>query len=152
MATVLVNGDELALPDQASLTIDDSIVIYGYSRLTLDELEDIEGIHPGVLAALIHIAVQRAHPDIKASEIEATVRALNLNELIDSVTEDPAEDEEAGEGDLAPEPDRSSSGSEPISGSDSETSSEQPLDATGQNPSGTQGSDSVVSLRTRLAG
>ena len=44
------------------LTLDEAIVVWEYAKLSLDQIPDLEGFHPGVVAALIHIAVARGEP------------------------------------------------------------------------------------------
>lgn len=134
MATFRVNGKDLELPDTGTLTLDESIVVYSYSGLTLDQLGDLEGLHPGLLAGLLHVGVARANPDQKAKDIEKAVRGLNLVELIQSV-QDPELQEEPL--DLGSREDSDSK--LPPSGSILESSSETSRDPSHLRPTGTLG-------------
>jgi hypothetical protein len=112
MADFKVNGKEIDLPDMGTFSIDEAIVLYEYSGMTLDQAEEIEGLHPGIIGGLVHIAIARAEPERKAKEIEKAVRAMNLLDLLTSIP-----DEEEGEKeDLAPGSETSSSSSDKSSG------------------------------------
>jgi hypothetical protein len=114
MADFKVNGKEIDLPDMGTFSIDEAIVLYEYSGMTLDQAEEIEGLHPGIIGGLVHIAIARAEPERKAKEIEKAVRAMNLLDLLTSIP-----DEEEGEKeDLAPGSETSSSSSDVSSGAE----------------------------------
>lgn len=151
MALFRANGEDLDLPDVTTLTLDEAIVLFNYSGLTLDQLEDLEGMHPGVLGGLVHVAVARANPDMRAKDVEKAVRKLNLAELIASFADDA---EEVAERDLplsSGEPQKQSEsnfdGSETGSGAPSKLSSVPSPDETHPAPTGMPVSDSSVSAQ-----
>jgi hypothetical protein len=143
------NGEDLELPDVTTLTLDESIVLFGYSGLTLDQLEDLEGMHPGVLGGLVHVAVARANPDMKAKDVEKAVRKLNLAELIASFAD---QEEEVATPDLPKEPAGSSESSEESSGESSRIRSVPSPDEQTPEATGTPESDSSASDPEALAG
>jgi hypothetical protein len=146
MADFKVNGKEIDLPDMGTFSIDEAIVLYEYSGMTLDQAEEIEGLHPGIIGGLVHIAIARAEPERKAKEIEKAVRALNLLDLLTSIP-----DEEEGEKeDLAPGSETSSSSSDVSSGASSEKSSDLSLVPSQPSDTGTPESDSSQLPRTEL--
>jgi hypothetical protein len=86
-----IDGTVYEVPMIDSLTTDEAQVLYDYSRLTLDdfvppkdetaeEKHDREEIlrNPGFLRALMHIAYQRAHPQMRAAKVRALVGAANF--------------------------------------------------------------------------
>jgi hypothetical protein len=146
MADFKVNGKEIDLPDMGTFSIDEAIVLYEYSGMTLDQAEEIEGLHPGIIGGLVHIAIARAEPERKAKEIEKAVRAMNLLDLLTSIP-----DEEEGEKeDLAPGSETSSSSSAKSSGPDSVPSSDLSLVPSQPSDTGTPESDSSQLPRTEL--
>lgn len=118
-----IGNAEYDFPTIDTFTMDEAIVLYDYSGVTLDTLDDVEGVHPGVLAALAHVAIQRADPDMKPAHVKALVRGLNLLELIAGMPGD--EDEDKPDPPQTPSP-GSSAGSETSSGDGSSNDSDPP--------------------------
>jgi hypothetical protein len=143
-----VNGKDLDLPDYGTFSIDEAIVLYEYSGMTLDQAEEIEGLHPGIIGGLVHIAIARMEPERKAKEIEKAVRAMNLLDLLTSIPD--KEDEDGEKEDLAPGSETSSSSSDVSSGASSEKSSDLSLVPAEPSDTGTPGSGSSASPRTEL--
>lgn len=143
------NGEDLELPEVSTVDLDEAIVLYNYSGLTLDQLEDLEGLHPGVLAGLVHIAVARANPDMKAKDIEKAVRKLNLADLLASVKD---EKEKEPEPDLLKHSNKSSGGNGASSGDTSKIHSVPDQESPDPVATGMPESGSSASLRTELVG
>jgi hypothetical protein len=108
-----IDGTVYEVPMIDSLTTDEAQVLYDYSRLTLDdfvppkdetaeEKHDREEIlrNPGFLRALMHIAYQRAHPEIRAAKVRALVGAANFVSALETMG-NPDEDED-GDGEVPP--------------------------------------------------
>jgi hypothetical protein len=109
-----IDGTVYEVPMIDSLTTDEAQVLYDYSRLTLDdfvppkdetaeEKHDREEIlrNPGFLRALMHIAYQRAHPEIRAAKVRALVGAANFVSALETMG-NPEPDEEGGDDDVPP--------------------------------------------------
>ena len=81
MAEITVNGRTYELVPLNELTLDEAIVVWEYSKLSLDQIADLEGFHPGVVAALIHIAVARAETGETSKTIRKTVGRIKVADL-----------------------------------------------------------------------
>jgi hypothetical protein len=81
MADIHVNGRTYPLVSLDELTLDEAMVVYDYTKLSLDQIPDLEGFHPGLIAALIHVAVQRGEPRETARQIRQTVGAIPVASL-----------------------------------------------------------------------
>lgn len=130
MAEVSVNGRVYPLVPPDQITLDEAMVIYDYTKLSLDELPE-EGFHPGLIAALLHIAVARGEPNEPARAIRKAVGQIPVASL-EEVFMDLSE--ESGEQD--PPPGAPSNGS----GAASSTSGEPPPARTPAAPTGSRGS------------
>ena len=96
MAQITVNGRPYELVPIDDLTLDEAMILNEYSKLTLDQIPDIEGFHPGVTKALIHIAVGvRVSRTETARTIRDTVGKLKIRDLL-SVFEDISEEQGPG--------------------------------------------------------
>lgn len=80
---IVIDGREYGMPAEETLTLDEAIVIHDYSKLTLDQIEG-NGGHPGLIKALIHIAVARARKDLTAKDISGIVGSLTLTQLVEA--------------------------------------------------------------------
>lgn len=94
-----IDGEEYPFDSADSLTMDEAIILHDYSGLTLDQLVDIEGFNPKVIAAFMHIAVLRRKPDLKQAQIRKLVGAVKIEDL-----EGAFEEAEAEPGPPAPAP------------------------------------------------
>ena len=81
MADIHVNGRTYPLVSLDELTLNEAMVVYDYTKMSLDEIPDLEGFHPGLIAALIHVAVQRGEPRETARQIRDTVGAIPVASL-----------------------------------------------------------------------
>jgi hypothetical protein len=77
---IVIEGVPCEMPQEATLTLDEAMLITEYSGLTLDQIED-NNAHPGVIKAMVHIAVARARPDMPKAEISRVVGELKLTDL-----------------------------------------------------------------------
>ena len=99
-AKFVINGRDYEIPGIDTFNLDEAMVLYHYSKLTLDQVADLEGVHPGVVAALLHVGIARAEPDARLKDIEKVVRAVSVMELIEKMeaaTDDDAVDPPAAE-------------------------------------------------------
>src|SRR4029077_6451145 len=81
MALITVNGKPYELVSLDDLTLDEAIVVWEYAKVSLDQIPDLEGFHPGLVAALIHVAVARAEPGETAKTIRQVVGKIKVSEL-----------------------------------------------------------------------
>lgn len=81
MADIHVNGRTYPLVSLDELTLNEAMVVYDYTKLSLDQIPDLEGFHPGLIAALIHVAVQRGEPRETARQIRETVGNIHVSSL-----------------------------------------------------------------------
>jgi len=89
MAEIQVNGRTYPLVTIDELTLAEAMVVWDYTRMGLDEIADIEGFYPGVIAALIHVSVARGEPDENDRQIRQVVGAIpvaKLNEVFMDVS------------------------------------------------------------------
>ncbi len=121
MAYFVIEGKDYEVPETDSLTMGDATVIYDYTGLGLDQID--EGVrHPGLLAAFMHIAYKRGNPDAAEADVKAMVANTRIVSALEKVDGD-----DAGPPDLTTKPSRRSSGGKPkSSGDDSQTSSDEP--------------------------
>jgi len=81
MADIHVNGRTYPLVSIDELTLDEAMVVYDYTKMSLDQIPDLEGFHPGLVAALIHVAVQRGEPRETARQVRQVVGAIPVASL-----------------------------------------------------------------------
>jgi hypothetical protein len=93
MTQIHVLGHDYDLVTMDELTLDEAIVVYEYTKLSLDQILNIEGGHPGVVAAMIHVAVARARPDENAASLRKTIGQIPVSDL-DAIFADISEEDE----------------------------------------------------------
>lgn len=76
-----MNGTSYPVATLDTFTIDEGMVLWDYGKLTIDQLPKLEGFHPGVAGALIHVSIARAEPNVKASDIRELVGNLKIVDL-----------------------------------------------------------------------
>jgi len=89
MAEINVNGRTYQLVTIDELTLAEAMTVWDYTKMGLDEIADIEGFYPGVIAALIHVSVARGEPDENDRQIRQVVGAIpvaKLNEVFMDVS------------------------------------------------------------------
>ena len=131
MAEINVNGHTYQLVTIDELTLAEAMVIWDYTKMGLDEIADVEGFYPGVIAALIHVSVSRGEPNENDRQIRQVVGAIpvaKLNEVFMDVSVEVPDD--------VPLPDATSNGS----GDGSSTSSAPPPAPSSLPVSGSRGS------------
>jgi len=130
VADIHVNGRTYPLVSLDELTLDEAMVFYDYTKMSLDEIPDLEGFHPGVVAALIHVAVARGEPRETGRQIRQAVGKIPMSSL-EQVFMDISEEA----GDVDPPPASRTNGS----GGGSSTSSDTAPDDTTQVSTGSPG-------------
>jgi hypothetical protein len=81
MSQIHVNGRDYELVTVDQLTLDEAIVVYEYTRMSLDQISDADGFHPGLIAALIHISVARGEPGETTASLRKAVGAIPVADL-----------------------------------------------------------------------
>lgn len=147
--TFKLEGDETEyeFPQVDDFDIDEWVVVWDYCGLTLDDfmppLKDDNGnvideeeeaerqrrlTHPGFTKAVLHIAYQRSHPDMKPAQIKAVIGRAKLVSIVEQQFEQLAEAAKEEEPEIPPastsEPVNASSGSSLESGEKTSTKSE----------------------------
>ena len=135
MADIHVNGRHYPLVSIDELTLDEAMVVYDYTKMSLDQIPDLEGFHPGLIAALIHVAVARGEPRETGRQIRQTVGQIPVASL-EEVFMDISEEVEVGDADPP-----AAAGTSNGSGGGSSTSSAPAPDDTTQVFTGSRGSD-----------
>lgn len=79
--TIKFNGREYPIVPLDEFTIDEAILLYDYSKMGPDEVMEMEGFHPGVVGALINVAVARVQPETPQKEIRAAIGVTKLSDL-----------------------------------------------------------------------
>jgi hypothetical protein len=74
-------GKEYDIAPLDSWSLDEALVLYEYAKLTLDQVDDDMGFHPGLVGALIHVSVKRAYPKTPEKTLRADIGALKMSEL-----------------------------------------------------------------------
>jgi hypothetical protein len=136
MAQITVNAKTYELVPLNDLTLDEAMVMWEYTKISLDQIPDLEGFNPGVTAALIHIAVARAETGETTKTIRQVVGQIKMSEL-EQVFAQISEDVEELPPPNAPEPSSPSSGS----GETSSPTGEPAQAPTPANGSGSRGLD-----------
>lgn len=146
MAQITVNGRQYELVTLDDLTLDEAIVVWEYAKMSLDQIPDLEGFHPGVIAALIHVSVARAEPGELAKTIRQTVGRIKVAEL-QSVFVEISEEVEELPPPTAPEPSSPSA----ATGAGSSPTGEPPPAANPGNGSGSPGSATGATSDPRIS-
>jgi hypothetical protein len=146
MPQITFNGKPYELVTLDDVTIDEAIVVWEYAHVSLDQIPDLEGMHPGVVKALIHIAVARGEPGESARSIRDEVGRLRMAELQD-VFQDISEEVEDLPPPSAAEPTSTSEGS---GGTSEPTTGPHPAPSAG-NGSGSPGSATGATSDQRIS-
>ncbi len=133
MARITVNGREYELVPLDDLTLDEAMVVWDYTSMSLDQVPDIEGFHPGLIKALLHISVARGEPGESSRSIKEAVGGIKVAELNSVFMEI---SEEIPDPPTAPAPPPPPGGS----GADSSSTGEPAPAANGPNGTGDPGS------------
>ena len=91
----VIDGKEYPIAGIETFNLDEAMVMYQYTGMTLDQVIDVEGMHPGMVAALLHVGMAREDPTAKAKDIEKAVRSSNLFDLINALAGEVEEGEVA---------------------------------------------------------
>lgn len=141
---ITVGDTPYVLPPLDTFDMDEAMIMYKYSELTFDQIWELEGLHPGVIAGLLHVAIQRSDPALREREVKKMVSNVNMMNVMEQLATladeapDPTPDEV-----LPPESDlpRSKPEETESSGSDSSSSSEPSQESVSQDSSGDPDSD-----------
>jgi len=79
---ITIGGQEIEFASFDSYTMDDAMILWAYTNgMTLEQVGETDGFVPGVVAALIHVSIQRANPRMHEKQIRKQVGAIPLSEL-----------------------------------------------------------------------
>ena len=87
MPLIHVNGREYQLVSVDDLTLDEAVVFQESSKLSLDQIPELEGFHAGLIRGLILVSVIRGEPDEPEASIKRAVGKLRVSELDKVFTE-----------------------------------------------------------------
>jgi hypothetical protein len=144
---ITVEGTPYVLPALDTFDLDEAMVMYRYSEMTFDMIFELEGLHPGVIAGLLHVGIQRSDPALREKEIKKMVSAVNmmnvLEQLADALTDQP---DPTVADPQQPQPDSPTSSDDPTrsSGDSSDDASESRLEKLSPDSSGLPDSDTPV--------
>jgi hypothetical protein len=82
-ATITVDGTPYVLPALDTMDIDEAIVLYDYSSMTFDQIFELEGLHPGVIGGLLHVAIQRSDRALRPREVKEMVGKVNMMAVLE---------------------------------------------------------------------
>jgi hypothetical protein len=102
----VIDGVVYEVPGLDTLTMDEAQVLYDYSGLGLEDFAQSDNEteeetkarerlfrNPGLMRALMHIAYQRKHSKLPASQIRRLVGAANVLDALQGLVADAPEDE-----------------------------------------------------------
>ena len=123
IARIEVEGTGYVLPQLDTLNLNEGKVMKRHSGMTLDQVLEVEGFDPGVLAGLLAIAIQRSDPALREREIDQMVGDVNMFNLMEQFV---------AIADQMPDPTK---GGTPPVADDSQRSSDAPTEASGSSGS-----------------
>ncbi len=150
----VIDGTEYAVPERASLNLDERVIFYEWTGMSLEAVDDTP-ITDLMVGAFMQMAFMRGNPDVSSTVARRIIGKTNFEQALAALVAAEQEDDQVPleQKPSGPEPSGSleSSGSSPsISGDGSMTSSD--TRANGHSTSGTPLSAmSVTSGQTRLA-
>ena len=80
-----VDGTPYVLPPLDTFDLDEAMVMYRYSNLTFDQIFELEGLHPGVVAGLLHVGIQRSDPALRERDVKAMVLKVNMMNVLEQL-------------------------------------------------------------------
>jgi len=137
---ILVGDTPYVLPPLDTFDLDEAMVMYRYSDLTFDQIFELEGLHPGVVAGLLHVAIQRSDPALREREVKAMVSKVNMMNVLEQLADMADQQPDPTPAEVPPTEDESKT-SKPeatvSSGNDSSESSVDSLESSNPDSSGT---------------
>ena len=82
MTHITVEGTPYVLPALDTFDLDEAMVLYDYAEMTFDQVWELEGLHPGVIGALLHVAIQRSDRALRTEEVREMVGRVNMMEVM----------------------------------------------------------------------
>ena len=149
MATITVEGTPYVLPALDTFDLDEAIILYDYAGLTFDQVWELEGLHPGVVKTLLHVAIQRSDPALRERDIKETVGRVNMMEVMVELARAAEEMPAPTQGGQPPAADDSSTSSDEAtqsSGGDGGADSEPSQEKLSPVSTGLPSSDSTATL------
>jgi len=98
----VIDGRDYDIPELDDLTMGEALVLYDYTGLSIDQVDEDTPRMP-LVAAFMHITYQRGNPDVNESKVKRLVRSSNLQSALEKFAT-------ADEEDDAGPPDQQSSG------------------------------------------
>jgi hypothetical protein len=142
----VIQGKDYPVPDWASFTMDESMILYELAGLTLDQADEDTGFTPGLLKALLTIAYMRGNPTASRKLADKVTGAIPMLDALEHVADGAGEDDEddagpparlTGSGGEPPSSPASNAATLADSGTASETDSDGPQVSPAPTPIGT---------------
>ena len=146
-----IAGTPYVLPTIASIDLDEAIVLFDFSGLTIAELYELEDFNPKVIKALLYIAMQRSDPSLSPRELNEMLKVnmLNLYEQFLAIAEAAPDPTKGGAPPAEDDSRPSSDESMPSSGTTGETDSEPSQELLSLASTGVPISDSTATFDQR---
>jgi len=80
-----VEGTPYVLPPLDTFDLDEAMVMYRYSSLSFDQIFELEGLHPGVVAGLLHVGIARSDPSLREREVREMVGKVNMMNVLEQL-------------------------------------------------------------------
>ena len=121
---ITVEGTPYLLPTLESFDMDEAMILYRYSDLTFDQIWELEGVHPGVVAGLLHVAIARSDSSLRDREVREMVRNVNMMSVMEQLAVIADETPDPTKGGAPPTEDESKRSSDESTGSSGTDGSE----------------------------
>ncbi len=76
---ITIEGTPYVIPTLASMDLDEHIVLFDYTSMTIDQMFDVEGLNPRLIKGLLHVAIQRSDPALSDREIKEMLKVNYMN-------------------------------------------------------------------------
>ena len=144
---ITVEGTPYVLPSLDTFDLDEAIILYDYSGLTFDAVWELEGLHPGVIKTLLHVAMLRSDPSLRDRDIRETIGRVNMMEMMSElaqIAESMPDPTQGGQPPVESDSSRNSEEPTPSSGTSGETDSEHSPEKSNPVSTGVPSSDSTA--------
>lgn len=92
-----IDGKEYPIPDIETLNMDEAMIMYDYSGMTIDEIDETIGLHPGLIAGFMHVSYSRKNPGASKAAVTRLIRGANMMDAVKQFAKKAEEAEEEDE-------------------------------------------------------